>query len=190
MLLPTSHFRGVPPLWQTKSSQNAPPIKASPPPHSNTIHSSFKRHPHKAPISPSNALKPKKQRIPFWQKKAVGANLQSSDVNHAQTHAPVYTLKSKPKLNQCKRFVLSRPIGSRHLLADTHATSPLFTSQSTILFVLYPINAQNIKLRYKKNQRPTKVADFYIKYFAYYQALIASIAAVSPAILASASANF
>lgn len=95
--------------------QTTPNQDISTPFHSNTIHPSFKRRSHKANISPHTTLNPNKQReLPPWHKKAVGANLQPQDANHTQTHAPVYTLKSKPKLNQCKRFVLNRPTEPTH----------------------------------------------------------------------------
>lgn len=113
--------------------KNAPNKDTSSPPHSNAIQPSFKRRPHKVHISPYTALKPNKTKgvTAQTQKKATGANPQPSDVNHTQTHAPVYTLKSKLKLNQCKRFVLSQPIEPSHLTrwhTNIFSTPPLYTS--------------------------------------------------------------
>ena len=39
---------------------------------------------------------------------AAGANLQPKELNQTQTCTFVYAVKIKPKLNQCKRFVLCR----------------------------------------------------------------------------------
>ena len=80
--------------------------------HSSIVQTQFKPSQQKPP---TRAKAVQTKGLPHGHKKAVDANLQPKELNVTQTCAPVHTLKSKPKLNSCKRFVLRRHFSQQHL---------------------------------------------------------------------------